>query len=319
MGLDEAGEVSPVEQLDQLALPESKRKSETGDEPAPKQQTAMVAEPQYRGSFWRHLLTLDLWLMWLTCYGLWGTGTVLNMNAAQIYRSINGSYDARRQTLYVALIGVGSATGRIISGLIDMRLTLARQRGQTQLQTTLFLPSGCAFLCTAYMFFTFVPSKVLVLPFLLGSIGSGLGWGLATLSIRIIYADDIGKHYNFMWSAGVVSTITLNRFMFGTMFDQMGRKFGTTPYCDVRICVRNQLLILMCVNVFCFCTGLLVHFRFSRYVQRVKRQQRFVDGSVFSGSDREPASTEAGVEMAVEPTAQDRQRAALIAAVAEAK
>ncbi|CAD2218534.1 hypothetical protein AGDE_10877 [Angomonas deanei] len=251
---------------------EDKKSSKSaGGQPA-RETTMVLQEPQYQGSFWRHLLTFDLWLFWLTFFGLWGTGTVINMNAAQLYRSINnGVYDPRRQSLYVALIGLGSAIGRIVSGVIDMKLTRWRRDGVRDISTTLFLPTGCLFLFIAYLVFTVIPPEGLVFPFLIGSIGTGMGWALGALSVRICYARDVGKHYNFMFSSGFVSVIVLNRFMFGGMFDAEGERLNSLPYCNQRSCVRNQCFILMSINVLSFFSGCVVHWRFARFVKREKK------------------------------------------------
>ncbi|CBZ41039.1 uncharacterized protein [Leishmania mexicana MHOM/GT/2001/U1103] len=205
---------------------------------------------------------------------MWGTGTVMQMNAAQIYRSKNlGVYDQSRLSLYVALIGVGSAIGRIVSGSLDMWLIRRKATSTNEILTTTFLPVGAVLLLASYLLFAVIPSEGLVLPFLLGSIGTGMGWGLGALSVRIVYANDIGKHYNFMFSSGFVSTIALNRFMFGGMFDKEASRLGTAPNCNQPSCVRNQMLILMAVNAISTIAAVLVHLRFRRFVRQERAKQ----------------------------------------------
>ncbi|KAG5473815.1 hypothetical protein LSCM1_04445 [Leishmania martiniquensis] len=243
-------------------------------EAAPAPQTNAVGDPQYRQSFWRNLLTIDLWLFWLSFFGMWGTGTVMQMNAAQIYRSKNyGVYEQSHLSLYIALIGVGSAIGRVTSGTLDMWLMRRKGRSSNEILTTTFLPAGAALLCISYLFFAVIPAEGLILPFVLGSIGIGMGWGLGALSVRIVYAADIGKHYNFMFSSGFVSTIALNRFMFGGMFDKEADRLGTAPSCNQPSCVRNQMFILMAVNAMSTVTAFLVHFRFRRFVRQERAKQ----------------------------------------------
>jgi MFS family permease len=233
-----------------------------------------VGDPQYTSSFWRNLLTVDLWLFWLSFFGMWGTGTVMNMNAAQMYRSINyGAYEQSRLTLYVALIGVGSAIGRVIGGVLDMYLTLRKSSGKKEILTTTFLPLSAILLFLAYLFFAVIPASGLILPFLLGSIGTGMGWGLGALCVRIVYAKDIGKHYNFMFSSGFVCTIALNRFMFGNMYDNEAKRLKTAPKCDRPSCVRTQMWILMAVNAVSTAAAVIVHIRYSRFVARERAKQ----------------------------------------------
>ncbi|KPA78691.1 hypothetical protein ABB37_04733 [Leptomonas pyrrhocoris] len=233
-----------------------------------------VGDPQYTTTFWHNLLTIDIWLFWICFFGMWGTGTVMQMNAAQMYRSINGGvYDQSRLTLYVALIGVGSAIGRVVSGVLDMYMTMRKRDGKKEILTTTFFPVSSILLFVAYLFFAVMPANGLILPFLLGAIGTGMGWGLGALCVRIVYANDIGKHYNFMFSSGFVCTIALNRFMFGTMYDNEARRLNTLPNCNQRSCVRSQMFILMAVNVLSTAAAILVHLRFSRFVVRERAKQ----------------------------------------------
>ncbi|RNE96235.1 hypothetical protein TraAM80_09926, partial [Trypanosoma rangeli] len=88
--------------------------------------------PQYKSSFWSHLFSFHLWALWLTSFGMWGTGPVMQMNAAQISRSTNyGVYDSRTLTLYIAIMSVGTAIGRISLGYFDTKLTAWNRAGKT--------------------------------------------------------------------------------------------------------------------------------------------------------------------------------------------
>ncbi|EKG00519.1 hypothetical protein TCSYLVIO_008530, partial [Trypanosoma cruzi] len=109
-----------------------------------------VPAPQYSGSFWSHLLTVDLWALWLACFGMWGTGLVMQMNAAQIYRSKNnGKFDTRTLTLYVTIMSVGSAVGRMAMGYLDMKLSALQRAGKTRTLTTIAIPIGPLLLVVA--------------------------------------------------------------------------------------------------------------------------------------------------------------------------
>ncbi|KAK7200074.1 Nodulin-like [Novymonas esmeraldas] len=269
--------------------PSAEDEAQAAATPAP--QTNVSGDPQYRQSFWRNLLTVDLWLFWLSFFGMWGTGTVMQMNAAQIYRSKNlGVYDQSRLALYVALIGVGSAIGRIISGVLDMWLLRRKAHAAKEILTTTFFPIGAALLFLSYLFFAVIPVQGLILPFLLGSIGTGMGWGLGALSVRIVYANDIGKHYNFMFSSGFVSTIVLNRFMFGGMFDNEASRLHTAPSCNQPSCVRNQMFILMAVNALSCAAAVFVHLRFRRFV-RVERAKQAALAVAATTTTVEPSHT----------------------------
>ncbi|RNF21708.1 uncharacterized protein Tco025E_03489, partial [Trypanosoma conorhini] len=255
-----------------------------------------IPAPQYQGSFWAHLLSIDLWAMWLACFGMWGTGTVMQMNAAQIYRSKNnGGFDTRTLTLYVAIMSVGSAVGRISTGCLDMKLAAWNRAGKSQMLTTIALPIGPLLMVLAYLFFAVLPSGALILPFLLGAIGNGVGWGVGALAMRMMYAEDIGKHYNFCFSSGAVSTVVLNRFMFGEMYDAEGRKRGEFPSCNAPSCVQKQMFILIAVNVVATFAAVAVHWRFSRFTQSKLEEQR-------AAAEAEANGGEVGEELLEEPS-----------------
>ncbi|CBH10107.1 hypothetical protein, conserved [Trypanosoma brucei gambiense DAL972] len=223
--------------------------------------------PQYSGSFWQHLLTVDLWCMWLTCFGMWGTGTVMQMNAAQIYESKSyGEKKSSTLTLYITMMSVGSAVGRMSMGYLDMVLTRRQREGLKTFPTTIALPFCPLMLCIAFLLFALLPANALILPFFLGALGNGAGWGSGVLAFRIMYSQDLGKHYNFGFSSGIVSTIALNLFMFGGMYDAEAERLDTKPECKQPSCVKNQMLILMGVNVVAAVAAAIVHFRFSRFI-----------------------------------------------------
>ncbi|KEG07794.1 pyruvate transporter 0 [Trypanosoma grayi] len=242
--------------------------------------------PQYRASFWVHLLSLHLWGLWFTCFGAWGTGAVMQMNAAQIYRSKNyGEVDTPTLTLYVAIMAVGSAIGRISVGVLDMILMNRHREGKTRVLTTIALPLGPLLLFVAFLFFAVLPQQALILPFLLGSMGNGIGWGGGVLAARMMYARDAGKHYDFLFSSGFVASIALNRFMFGEMYDSQAHQQGTFPACNDPMCVRNQMFILMAINVLATFAAVLVHLRFARFTAEKDREEASLGMPKRSGND----------------------------------
>ncbi|EAN94273.1 hypothetical protein C3747_13g184 [Trypanosoma cruzi] len=270
---------------------EHERKGETASEGAMADGNNLGADgvaapaPQYSGSFWSHLLTVDLWAVWLACFGMWGTGLVMQMNAAQIYRSKNnGRFDTRTLTLYVAIMSVGSAVGRMAMGCLDMKLSALQREGKTRTLTTIALPIGPLLLVVAHFFFAVLPGSVLLLPFLLGAMGNGVGWGVGVIALRIMYSEDIGKHYNFCFTSGAVASIALNRFMFGEMYDAEARRRGEFPSCNHPRCVRNQMFILLLVNVVATLAAAFVHWRFSRFT-RARLDEREKPDSLQDGKD----------------------------------
>lgn len=268
----------PGRQKRDVVLFDEKMNEEDTDAEREKYKFGATGDPQYHGSFWSHLLTIDLWLFWLCFFSMWGTGTVLIFNAAQLYRSkAYGHFAVTHQALYVGLIGVGSAIGRILSGLMDMWVTRRRTTGEKKknIYTIMFLPVSSILLGVSFLLIVVLPAEAIVLPFILGAMGNGMGWGLGALCVRIVYADDIGKHYNFMWSSGIVATVALNLFMFGGMFDNTARKEGTLPMCDTPACVIPQMWILLACNAVSTLAAVLVQWRFCSFSNKRLKEAEY--------------------------------------------
>ncbi|RNF06314.1 pyruvate transporter 0 [Trypanosoma conorhini] len=274
--------------------------AEESDAPAESKPPAKVW-PQYQGSFWAHLLSFHLWAMWFACFGMWGTGPVMQMNAAQISRSTNyGEYNSRTLTLYIAIISVGTAVGRISVGYFDTKLTAWNRSGKTNILTTIALPVAPLLFALAYLLFGVLPSGALLLPFLLGSFGNGIGWGVGVIVARIMYARDIGKHYSFMRTSAAVASIALNRFLFGGMYDAEGRRRGEFPSCNAPSCVRKQMFILMAVNLFSTVVAVVVHLRFSRFTQAKLAEQAAAAAQQQSEKDEleaQPVEPSEGIQL----------------------
>nr|CCC89841.1 unnamed protein product [Trypanosoma congolense IL3000] len=271
------GRYTPVRSTDMDAIGEPLAASEQDREKGKEQDTVPVVttagskakpSPQYDGSFWQHLLTIDLWCMWLTCFGMWGTAVVMQMNAAQIYASKSGGITkSSTLTLYVTIMSVGSAIGRMSMGYLDIVLTRRQREGRGRMLTTIALPLCPLLLFIAFLLFAVLPGEALILPFFLGSLGNGAGWGCGVLAFRMMYSQDVGKHYNFGFSSGIVSTIALNYFMFGRMYDAEAHRLGTQPQCNESSCVRDQMFILMAVNIIAVGAATVAHVRFDRFTR----------------------------------------------------
>ncbi|RNC40983.1 hypothetical protein TcCL_NonESM09492, partial [Trypanosoma cruzi] len=85
-------------------------------------------------------------------------------------------------------------------------------------------------------------------------------------------------------TSGAVATIALNRFMFGEMYDAEARRRGEFPSCNRPRCVRNQMFILLVVNVVATLAAALVHWRFSRFT-RARLDERETPDSLQDGKD----------------------------------
>ncbi|KEG05817.1 hypothetical protein DQ04_18181000 [Trypanosoma grayi] len=245
-------------------------------------------DPQYQGTFWEDLRTLDLWLMWWNTLATWGCGLIVSFNSAQIYRALNDNeYDAATNAMYSAIIGVGSAFGRILVGGLETYI-LRRDPEKRPVITCLYPIASCT-LVLGMVFLLALPlrSKAILIGFFLGSFGNGASWASTALTLRSLYAKDIGKHYNFMASGALIAVIALNRFAYGELLSQQARKNGTYPYCGGKACVQTAFIILLCVNVTAVAASLLVHIRYRRFVKKGR-----ADRSSKAAASRQPVSVD---------------------------
>lgn len=240
-------------------------------------------DPQYQGTFWEDLKTPDLWLMWWNTMATWGCGLVISFNSAQIYRALNDNeYDAATNSMYSAIIGVGSAFGRLSIGFLET-LILRRAPEKRPVITCLY-PIASSALVLGVLLLIVLPlqSKAVIIGFFLDAYGNGASWASTALMMRSLYAKDIGKHYNFMFSGALVAVIALNRFAYGEQFTQQARKNGTYPYCGGKACVQNALIILLCVNATAIVASTAVHIRYRSFVRRTRAAHRVEDPVQYS-------------------------------------
>ncbi|KEG08866.1 hypothetical protein DQ04_06281010 [Trypanosoma grayi] len=256
-----------------------------------------IPEPQYQGDFSSHLLFLDIWLLFWTCFCNWGTGHLIVANVTQIYRSMNNNhYVASANTLYITLIGVGSAFGRVITGCIEMVIDKRayaayeklqqQQRYQQQLpilphtkrklHIIMVYPLPSVLMTLSLGILLLIPVEGIVVPLVLISFALGYSLACTTLVVRSLFAREVGKHYNFLFFGSSCANIALNRFMFGELFDREGRRTGMYPHCAGRRCVQTSFLILLGLNATAMVTSELVCWRFLHYVSQEEQQQQNV-------------------------------------------
>ncbi|ORC90214.1 uncharacterized protein TM35_000092640 [Trypanosoma theileri] len=242
-------------------------------------------EPQYQGSFLTDLLFLDTWLLFWTGFCNWGTGNLIVANTAQIYRSMNENHFVETtNTLYVTLIGVGSALGRVLMGCIEMAIEkraypssqqfsqtlspLLQPHARSKLHVIMVYPFPSVLMSMGLILLLVIPVEGVVVPLVLISFAFGYSWACTALVVRSLFAKDVGKHYSFLFMASFCANIALNRFMFGELFDREGRKMGLYPFCAGRQCVRTSFLILLSLNLSAIVASVIVCFRFLRYAAR---------------------------------------------------
>ena len=87
--------------------------------------------PVYRGKipsvttpFLKTLVSVPIvWGFFFTSFAVWGAGGLIVSNSTQIYKSLNlGDFNSSTNSLYVAVMGIASALGRVITGYVQMKI-----------------------------------------------------------------------------------------------------------------------------------------------------------------------------------------------------
>jgi hypothetical protein len=195
----------------------------------------------------RNLHMMDLKLMWLVSFAVWGTGTVVSANSSQIYQSLDFSgYTSALDSVYVSIYGVASAVGRVGVGFGDGYL---KRRGRNVVR--LFPIAPCINAVSIPLFFL-LPAEGLIVAFFLSGLATGVTWGSTVLIIKSLFApNNCGKHYNVLYTAGMLTPLLMNVALFGPLYDKQSQEQGrdATHTCSGSVCVQVPLLLSLVLNV----------------------------------------------------------------------
>lgn len=244
-------------------------------------------DPQYQGTFWVNVRQPDIWLCWWNTLATWGCGVVISFNSAQIYRALNdGQYDIKLNTLYSVFISIGSALGRMSLGIFETWLAGRPMEGRQVITCVYPVSASCMVFGLIFLMALPVKSKAVIIGFFFDSFGNGFSWASTAVTIRSVFAKDIGKHYNFMYLGAFVAVIALNRFAYGELFDNEAKRQSREaiaagrpdiyPLCAGKKCVLVPFGILLAVNATAIVGSLLCHFRYRKFVlaHRAERKAR---------------------------------------------
>lgn len=210
----------------------------------------VIANPAALHTPFSHNLfrTPFLWAFWWVNFCVWGAGQVVTNNMTQIYTAIDGGkYDSRTNALFLCVMGIGGAVGRLAVGYGEMwvrkrKATREAQRSIKLLSTglapstepavdherlssiTAFLPLPPLVMAVTVMLLTVVPTWALGMVLCANAFAFGASWSLFALASREVFSRDIGKNYNFCFTSGIVAALVLNFEMFGKWYDAEERR-----------------------------------------------------------------------------------------------
>lgn len=189
----------------------------------------------------------ELWMVWFVCLGAWGCMTVVSTNSPLIYHAIAGdSFSLTVNTVFVSIYGVASALGRIaVGGLYPY---MARRR----IPVSAMLPLAPLLNVVGLPLFLIAPAQLLFVPFFVVGLGVGFSWGSTVLIVTALFTTtNCGKHYSFLYTAGMLSPLLFNMALFAPIYDhyKMQQPADDNEYCNGVHCIATALMVCMAVNL----------------------------------------------------------------------
>ncbi len=210
---------------------------------------------QFPNGFLKNLRSEPIvWMMWLWNLTAEATGIVVLGNTAQIYRAVNNNvFEEDFNAFCVAMLGIGSGIGRITAGQMDNFL---RSRGWHCTIMMMGPPSAIGLSLAGFLFLPASASPVL---FAIAALGFGMGQSLMLLSSRLMFRNDVSKHYSFCSTATVLGVVLFNRLLFGESYESESKAQGLYPFCSGVRCVSMPFGVLVGVSVIGVGFGFAVH------------------------------------------------------------
>lgn len=197
-------------------------------------------------SLWENMHHRDLWMLWFVCFAAWSTMTLVFSNSGQIYQSLAvDKFSLVINSVYVSLLGTGSALGRIAVGLV---LPILQQRHIPLTFLLLFAP---IFNVGGLLMFLVAPLSLLFLPFCLIGLATGVSWGITVLVITNLFEpNNCGKHYSMLYTAGMLSPLVFDTGMFGPIYDYYSAQQHRTEdhTCHGVVCIYIPLIVCTAIN-----------------------------------------------------------------------
>ncbi|EKF29455.1 hypothetical protein MOQ_006762 [Trypanosoma cruzi marinkellei] len=237
--------------------------------------------PQYQTTFLQNLKTLELWAFFWSIFSFMGTVLVIIYNASFIYAALaDKEVDNAVKTLLTVLNGVGSAAGRLMMSYFEV--WSQKRRAEDRLSIVVSLYFANAFVILSLVLFLVMPRAALPLPYVLAAIGNGFGAASIVLVTRTIFAKDPAKHYNFIFLSVVISTILLNRLLYGEWYTREAEKQGGN-LCLGRNCVMMPLLFFIGLNFTAFLSTVYFDWGYRRLSRVVLEERRCLKARAAEG------------------------------------
>lgn len=200
-------------------------------------------------------------------------GFIVMFNASTVYVAMTGQdRSPGLSALYTALLGVGSATGRLLMGLFEAFIQ-SQSTNNKRYVITMILPVFPAIAAVAGILILVLPGKMLFLPYILVYLEEGMSNGIRALIYPSLFSHNISIYYNMSFMTAVIGVVCFNRLLFGEYVDYQRSKLGyvNTGDCKSPECIRVPIIVVTCLAFLSVLAGIAVHIRYSRFVQRQRK------------------------------------------------
>ncbi|KPI88523.1 hypothetical protein ABL78_2335 [Leptomonas seymouri] len=259
----------------ELPSPSNSRAAADASEP----EEAVIEEgpqdPRYGGTIWEVLSRPDIWLVLVAFLCQGALGIIVTYNGGTIYVARTGhSRSVELGSLYAALIGVGSAVGRIAIGLFEAYVQHQDPENR-KILVTIALPVAPIIAVIAGTLILVLPSNALLFPYILVYFEEGIFNGVRALIFPCIFASHHGVLYYMSFCTNVIGVICFNRFLFGVTIDAQREKMGHTVAqgCTRRVCVQTPIIVVTCTAALAVVLSTIVHIRYTRFVKRCRSRK----------------------------------------------
>lgn len=209
--------------------------------------------------WWRALLTLDSFLLWVTNVCVMGAGQVVPTNLGQIA----GSYGvASDRTFYVSLFSFTNAASRPLFGVLSDYFLLRYSFPRTAWLVVVAVAFAAAFGGSLLAISSGVDPAVVLPPLILISgLMNGAVAFLEPATISDLYDNlHYGKYFVALDTAGVVGAVTIAQYVPAALYDQHVRKKGGTE-CYGNDCWAGAFFFVVACCTFAAVTGVILSCR----------------------------------------------------------
>ena len=129
-------------------------------------------------------------------------------------------------------------------------------------------------LATLSMTMMLLHPSLLPFGFILAGGAVGTFWASTVLVVRATYAcPHIGKHYNFLYTAGLLSPFPLNYYLFGSFYDaEASRQNNPNGGCNGVACISTAFGVLLALNAVGMVAAVTLHVRRRRLGHKAMEQ-----------------------------------------------